>query len=300
MTNKTDHWHDVLFRDGNTFSGTEGLVVPTGTTGQRPVTPASGLLRFNSSLSMIEGYDGTFWQPLTTPGGALTTIDALTDTPVSKIGFANRVMKIDNTQTVVEYSADLLIQTSGAVTVGLAYETLVTTDDVLTNKKFVDDSIAAIGTGPYVSRVTGGAMDTGVDFEMGSSSQILAYFGSASEPGYSFLGDTNTGIYGSLTDDLLITTGGTTRISVSDTRTDILNTLDLNGNDLEQGGNIDANTYTASGGGAQFVLPTYTVVTLPTGVAGGMIYVSDETSGAVPAFYDGANWLRVTDRAIVS
>jgi hypothetical protein len=31
-----------------------------------------------------------------------------------------------------------------------------------------------------------------------------------------------------------------------------------------------------------------------------MIYVSDETGGAVMAFSDGTNWRRVTDRQIVS
>jgi hypothetical protein len=31
-----------------------------------------------------------------------------------------------------------------------------------------------------------------------------------------------------------------------------------------------------------------------------MIFVPDETGGAVPAFSDGANWRRVTDRNIVS
>jgi hypothetical protein len=31
-----------------------------------------------------------------------------------------------------------------------------------------------------------------------------------------------------------------------------------------------------------------------------MIYVSDETGGAVLAFSDGTNWRRVTDRNIVS
>jgi hypothetical protein len=31
-----------------------------------------------------------------------------------------------------------------------------------------------------------------------------------------------------------------------------------------------------------------------------MIYVSNETGGAVPAFSDGAAWRRVTDRAIIS
>lgn len=33
---------------------------------------------------------------------------------------------------------------------------------------------------------------------------------------------------------------------------------------------------------------------------GAMIYVPDETGGAIPAFSDGTNWRRVTDRAIVA
>lgn len=32
----------------------------------------------------------------------------------------------------------------------------------------------------------------------------------------------------------------------------------------------------------------------------GLVYVSDETGGGVPAFADGTNWRRVTDRAVVS
>jgi len=50
------------------------------------------------------------------------------------------------------------------------------------------------------------------------------------------------------------------------------------------------------------ILPTYTVSGVPTASSytRGMIYVSDETGGAIPAFSDGTNWRRVTDRAIVA
>lgn len=49
-------------------------------------------------------------------------------------------------------------------------------------------------------------------------------------------------------------------------------------------------------------LEGYTVATLPDAATypRGLIYVSDETGGAVPAFSDGTDWRRVTDRAIVS
>ena len=45
---------------------------------------------------------------------------------------------------------------------------------------------------------------------------------------------------------------------------------------------------------------SYVVASLPTAVAGGVIFVTDETGGAVLAFSDGTNWRRSTDRAVVS
>jgi len=45
---------------------------------------------------------------------------------------------------------------------------------------------------------------------------------------------------------------------------------------------------------------TVTQLSTLTASAGAMVYVTNETGGAVPAFYDGTNWRRVTDRAVVS
>jgi hypothetical protein len=49
-------------------------------------------------------------------------------------------------------------------------------------------------------------------------------------------------------------------------------------------------------------LPSYAKTSLPTASTntGCMIFVTNESGGAVPAFSDGTNWRRVTDRAIVS
>lgn len=53
---------------------------------------------------------------------------------------------------------------------------------------------------------------------------------------------------------------------------------------------------------APFQLPSYTVATVPTASTypRSLIWVSDESGGSVPAFSDGTNWRRVTDRNIVS
>jgi hypothetical protein len=53
----------------------------------------------------------------------------------------------------------------------------------------------------------------------------------------------------------------------------------------------------------QLVLPSFTVAEvgdLNASPAAQIIFVTDETGGAVPAFSDGTNWRRVTDRNIVS
>ncbi len=50
-------------------------------------------------------------------------------------------------------------------------------------------------------------------------------------------------------------------------------------------------------------LPSSTVAGVPSAStvgAGAMIYVTDESGGAVPAFSDGTAWRRVTDRAVIS
>lgn len=53
--------------------------------------------------------------------------------------------------------------------------------------------------------------------------------------------------------------------------------------------------------GLQVQLTSYTVSTLPVATTdGGLIFVTDETGGAVPAFSDGTNWRRTTDRTVVS
>lgn len=48
--------------------------------------------------------------------------------------------------------------------------------------------------------------------------------------------------------------------------------------------------------------PSYTVGTVPAAGShtGAIVYVSDETGGAIPAFSDGTNWRRMTDRAVIS
>jgi len=74
----------------NLFSaGTSHFKIPAGTTGQRPGTGAAGDIRFNSSLTKFEGYDGSVWGGL---GGGTeedTTVSATTATTVTSLVHAS-------------------------------------------------------------------------------------------------------------------------------------------------------------------------------------------------------------------
>jgi hypothetical protein len=57
---------------------TGGVLLPRGTTAQRPTSPTSGLIRFNTTTGTYEFYDGTTWVvigfiPMAATGGVLTS-----------------------------------------------------------------------------------------------------------------------------------------------------------------------------------------------------------------------------------
>jgi hypothetical protein len=68
----------------SSFTSTGALTISKGTTGQRP-TPASGMLRFNTTTTEFEGYNGTAWASV---GGAALSNDTSTATNVFPL-FAN-------------------------------------------------------------------------------------------------------------------------------------------------------------------------------------------------------------------
>jgi hypothetical protein len=60
----------------SSFTSTGALTISKGTTGERP-TPVSGMLRFNTTSTEFEGYNGTAWASV---GGAALTNDTATST----------------------------------------------------------------------------------------------------------------------------------------------------------------------------------------------------------------------------
>lgn len=51
------------------LTGTGAIDIPAGTTAQRPASPNSGMIRFNSTLGQYEGHNGSTWSSI---GGGAT------------------------------------------------------------------------------------------------------------------------------------------------------------------------------------------------------------------------------------
>jgi len=65
----------VGLADNPVLPGIEGVVVPSGNTGDRPVVPTNGTLRYNSQTATFEGYANNAWGSITT-GTGVTSVDA--------------------------------------------------------------------------------------------------------------------------------------------------------------------------------------------------------------------------------
>ena len=59
-------------------SGSTGVVLPTGSTVQRPNNPTFGLIRYNTDSGLIEFFNGVIFQSLSASGGITYTVDTFT------------------------------------------------------------------------------------------------------------------------------------------------------------------------------------------------------------------------------
>ena len=64
-------------------SGSSGVVMPTGSSAQRPIVANFGMIRYNTELGLVEFYNGTVWNTLSTGGSISYTVDDFTGNGVT-------------------------------------------------------------------------------------------------------------------------------------------------------------------------------------------------------------------------
>lgn len=146
------------------LSSTGFLQLPTGTTGQRPGSPAQGYVRFNSSTVGVETYDGTQWDLLTPtvaiPEGVLTltsgtpviSSDVIAATSVFYTPYKGQLCPVYN-------GTQFLNQVFAEQTLTLVSNHLASTlYDVFA---FLNSGTFTIGTGPAWTNNTAGSCTRG-------------------------------------------------------------------------------------------------------------------------------------------
>ena len=142
------------------FTGTAGIVLPTGTTGNRPAGSAAGQLRFNTDLSTIEFYTGSGWMPVT---------NSITDQQITPDG-----VSLSFTLNQASTSAGALVSINGTVqTPGVAYSVSGTTitfaetpqvSDII-DVRFIASAVTALDTTVVdTSNVTVGTSNVTLDY----------------------------------------------------------------------------------------------------------------------------------------
>lgn len=287
---------------GTTSLSANALVVGNGTSAVTTIAPGTN--------GQVLTSNGTNWYAATPSGGSGTV------TSVSGTGSVNGIT-LSGTVT-----------SSGSLTLGGSLSGVSLTSQVsgtlpagnggtgLTTPGTAGNVLTSNGSG-WVSQAPSAGGGT-----------VSLNDGSAASPSLNFTNDTNTGLYRVGSDQLGLTAGGTNQVTISTsavtttvavagptglgTSTPVFTFAGDTSTGLAYQGagsmrflNSGTATMGFSSSSVNMLVPmrltSYTTTTLPAAtLAGQMIYVTNESGGAVPAFSDGTNWRRVTDRAIVT
>jgi hypothetical protein len=101
-------------------SGSSGVVLPTGSSAQRPDNPAFGLIRFNTDTGFCEFFNGTIFQNMGVGGVIDYTVDNFVGDG-STTEFTMSIAESDPTQLIVFVGSIYQIATTNYITVSPSY-----------------------------------------------------------------------------------------------------------------------------------------------------------------------------------
>ena len=81
-------------------SGSTGVVLPTGSSANRPDNAAFGMIRYNTDSGLVEFFNGSIWSSLSTGGSITYTVDDFVGNGVQTV-FTMSVAETTATQLIV-------------------------------------------------------------------------------------------------------------------------------------------------------------------------------------------------------
>ena len=179
------------------ISSTQSLVIPKGTTIQQPAAPESGMIRFNTTDNLFEGYDGTYWLQL----GGISSVDRKTRiTPELTVGANDNTIRFYTNN----YLAATLDSTAFSVNSLVVDDLEINNNTIRTTATNADLELDANGTGAVVInsfRITNNTITntSGTAAEListgsgyfkiaGSNGVVIPTGFSSDRPGYAVIG----------------------------------------------------------------------------------------------------------------
>ena len=101
--------------DNIEFSGTEAVRMPNGTTGQR-ANAAAGDIRFNTTLSLMEYYDGTLWKSIDAPPILTSVSGFINEDDTTNLVLTGANFQSGATVDFYNFSTNALIKAAPTVT----------------------------------------------------------------------------------------------------------------------------------------------------------------------------------------
>jgi hypothetical protein len=108
-----------FLKNRNLLSASTGVVLPTGSTAQRPDYPTFGLIRYNTDSGLIEYFDGIIFQSLST-SGVTYTVDSFTGDGSTTV-FTMSVA-VSNAQYITVFVGSIYQQPTITYTVDSSYD----------------------------------------------------------------------------------------------------------------------------------------------------------------------------------
>jgi hypothetical protein len=160
----------IALADNPILGGTASLTLPIGATGSRPVSPVNGMIRYNSTTTRFEGYQGGSWTAFGSGDGTVTNVSGTVDqisvtngstTPVVSLA-SNPV--IPGTGSIAFPAGTTAQRSSGPVNGMFRYNTTTQTFEGYANGSWgsvvTGTGVTSVGTG---TGLTGGPItSTGI------------------------------------------------------------------------------------------------------------------------------------------
>ena len=145
----------IALADNPVLPGISSTTLPAGATGDRPASPTNGMIRYNTTIALFEGYINGAWSSLAAGSGvtSIATGTGLTGGPITSTG----TISIDSTVVTLTGA-----QTLTNKTISGASNTLSN----IANASLSNSTISGVALGGSLFNLTAG---TGVSFSSGTT-----------------------------------------------------------------------------------------------------------------------------------